>query len=178
MKTLYLLRHAKAERDSASGEDFDRPLDARGRRDSERMGRFLAERDWKPAIVVYSPAARTQQTTEKVIGSWAKPPRTRAEAQLYLAESDRIAASVKTLGDQFASAMIVGHNPGIETLAEALGEHGDKAARKALDTGYPTCALAVIELDIDHWADLSSKSARIVGFYVAKTLDAESEPED
>jgi phosphohistidine phosphatase len=170
MKTLYLLRHAKAERDSASGEDFDRPLAARGRHDSETLGRFLAERDWKPALIVYSPAARTQQTTEAIAAAWTKPPRSRSDKSLYLAEPDQIAVCVQGLPDSLASAMIVGHNPGLEILAGALAEHGDKQARKALDEGFPTCALAVIELDTDHWADLSPRASRIVALHVAKTL--------
>jgi phosphohistidine phosphatase len=170
VKTLYLLRHAKAERDSPSGEDFDRPLDDRGRRDSEAMGRFLAKRDWTPAIIVYSPAARTQQTMELLVGSWRKPPRMRAEQPLYLAEPDRIASCVQGLADSLESAMIVGHNPGLEALAGALAERGAKTARNTLEDGLPTCALAVIELDIEHWSELSPKSARITGLYVAKDL--------
>lgn len=170
MKTLYLLRHAKAERDSASGEDFHRRLAERGRRDSERMGRFLAEQDWIPAIIVYSPSARTLQTVELLIGSWATPPRMQAEKQLYLAEPDRIAASIEAIADDHDSAMIVGHNPGLEALVGALAERGDKQARKKLDAGFPTCALAVIELDVGHWSELSPKSARLVGLYVANDL--------
>lgn len=176
MKTLYLLRHGKAERESASGEDFDRTLDARGRRDSAAMGQFLAGRDWKPALIVTSPAARTLQTAEIVEGSWDKPPKRRAEKSLYLAEPDRIAASVQGLADALPSAMIVGHNPGLEDFTGALAERGDKAARKALDDGLTTCALAIIELDIERWVDLSPKTARLVGLYVAKDLELAAEP--
>jgi phosphohistidine phosphatase len=68
--------------------------------------------------------------------------------------------------------MIVGHNPGLENFAGALAGRGDKPARKALDDGFPTCALAVIELDVERWTDVSPKVARIVGLYVAKDLAA------
>ena len=38
---LTLLRHAKSERDSPSGLDFDRSLTERGRADSKRIGQEI-----------------------------------------------------------------------------------------------------------------------------------------
>lgn len=170
MKTLYLLRHAKAERDASSGEDFDRALDERGRRDCTAMARFLAARGWTPDIVVASPSRRTAETVQLVASAWPATPRIEAEQSLYLAEPERIAGTVQALPDAARSAMIVGHNPGLESFAGALAERGSKPARKALNQGFPTCALAVVELDVERWTDLAVKSAQLTGLYVAKDL--------
>ena len=42
MRQLVLLRHAKAAANSDTGEDFDRPLAARGREDAPVVGKALA----------------------------------------------------------------------------------------------------------------------------------------
>jgi len=43
MRKLLVLRHAKAERDSSTGRDFDRPLAARGWTDAAEVGRVMRE---------------------------------------------------------------------------------------------------------------------------------------
>ena len=58
MKSLTLFRHAKTERDSTTGRDFDRRLMERGQRDSERMGQEIGELGLEYDLVLSSPAAR------------------------------------------------------------------------------------------------------------------------
>ena len=62
MKTLTLLRHAKAERDSPDGSDFARSLNERGRRDAARMGRGNARLGLRFDWVLASPARRVVET--------------------------------------------------------------------------------------------------------------------
>lgn len=61
-RTLFLLRHAKASRDDAMLDDFDRPLTERGIEDAALMGQLIADRGWWPARALVSPAMRTRQT--------------------------------------------------------------------------------------------------------------------
>ena len=64
MKTILLMRHAKAEPGVPGQKDFDRPLAERGNEDALRMGRALAKTGEVPDAIVSSPAARAKQTAE------------------------------------------------------------------------------------------------------------------
>ena len=62
MRRLMLLRHAKTERDTPSGRDFDRRLDERGTHDARDVGQWLARNNYMPDLAWVSPAHRAQQT--------------------------------------------------------------------------------------------------------------------
>src|SRR6266571_8199099 len=64
---LYLLRHAHAG-DPAKwkGDDALRPLSEKGRGQAERLGAFLAAREFKPGAIVTSPRLRALETAEIV----------------------------------------------------------------------------------------------------------------
>ena len=64
MKSLTLFRHAKTERDSESGSDFDRRLAERGQHDSRRMGEEIERLGLDFDLVLSSPAARAAETAE------------------------------------------------------------------------------------------------------------------
>ena len=57
MKSLTLFRHAKTERDSDSGRDFDRRLIERGQDDSRRVGKEISDLGLAFDLVLSSPAA-------------------------------------------------------------------------------------------------------------------------
>src|SRR5438094_761470 len=66
MDRLILLRHAKAENDAPSGDDFDRPLAPRGRREAAAMAGQLAALGIRPDLALVSPSLRTRETWEAV----------------------------------------------------------------------------------------------------------------
>ncbi len=61
MRRLLLLRHAKTETDAPSGQDHDRRLDDRGRRDAAEIGGWIGRHPPFPDRVLVSPAARARQ---------------------------------------------------------------------------------------------------------------------
>jgi len=141
MPHLILLRHAKAEPTAASGRDFDRPLAARGHRDSAIIGQALAAAGFTPDRVLVSAAQRALETWQA-----AKPAFPTAQArivsELYLAPSEQLASLAEEESDA-ASLMIIAHNPGLHEYALAL--HGDDADPRL--AGFPTAAAAVFEMD-------------------------------
>ncbi len=167
MKTLYVLRHAKAERDAPSGEDYDRPLAARGRTDAARLGSL-----WQihPDLIVTSSAKRTLETVEQLTARWPKPVAIQAEDKLYLAPAARLMETVRTFPDTAHSAILVGHNPGIGDLAAQLAHQTPGAARERIRTQYPTCALATFEIAADSWSLVSPGLARLLAFAAPKDL--------
>ena len=74
MARITLFRHAKAETPSSQQDDFSRVLNARGRRNADRMGRFIAENALVPELVIVSCAARTRETHEIAAHHWPDTP--------------------------------------------------------------------------------------------------------
>jgi phosphohistidine phosphatase len=171
MKTLYLLRHAKSSWKDDGIEDFDRPLNKRGRAAAAAMGAHLARREVIPAQVLCSSAKRTRETwahLQAAFGSAAVP--VRFEKGIYLAEPVALLRRLRRLDDSLASAMLIGHNPGLELLAVSLSADGDEDLRRQLASKFPTGTLAVLEAVIDRWADLRPGSCRLTEFVRARDL--------
>ena len=144
MRTLILLRHAKAVRAHEADSDEARGLTGRGRRDAAAAGAAMAEAGLKPALALVSTAERTRETAEHGLAAFA--PETRFEDALYH-------AAPESLWDAFTasdaeSVVIVGHNPGIGDLVSMLvhqAHDGSKLARD-LSGHFPTCAFAAFEI--------------------------------
>lgn len=148
MKTLVLLRHAKAERAAPSGEDFDRALTERGRADARLMGRVLAERGIKPDRALVSAAQRTRDTWEAASESFGDA-EVAFERSLYNADSGTIRRAVDALEEDAGVLIVIGHNPGIHQTAVELTVEG-AAAPSMLDritSRFPTGAAAVFTID-------------------------------
>ena len=175
MKKLLLLRHAKSDR-PAGLEDFDRPLNAKGRRAAPKMAEAMLARDYLPDAVLVSPALRTRETWQ-LMAPVLNVSGYKAEFidQLYLASANRILSVVRHLGPEAKAALIVGHNPGIEDIATRLAsEHQSLEGESALDRikrKYPTCALTVLTFPIESWTDLSIGTGAIVEFLTPSSLD-------
>ena len=56
MKSLYLLRHAKSSWKYPNLDDFERPLNKRGRKNIPFMGKVLKKLKVAPDLVISSPA--------------------------------------------------------------------------------------------------------------------------
>lgn len=148
MNRLILLRHAKAETDAASGDDFDRPLAPRGRREAKAMGAQLAALGFAIDVALVSPALRTRETWE--IAAESLPgAEVRFEKTLYNAEARTIAKLAETAGESRGTVLVVAHNPGLQELAVGLMRDGAAPAafmaRAMRD--FPPAAVAVFDID-------------------------------
>lgn len=152
-KTLYLMRHAKSNWSAAGLSDFDRPLNEQGFRDAPEMGQRLKARGALPGIILCSPAKRAQQTLE-CMGLGIE--NVVFDERIYDASMGELLDIVQTLGNQYDSAMLVGHNPAMTWLINQLSGAGIH--------NMPTCAMAVIELDSSHWAKAGSCPTVLLDF--------------
>lgn len=152
---LILLRHAHAEPAAPGQDDPVRPLSARGIEEADGAAQWLASHP-SPARVICSPARRTRQTAERVLG---------ALGQAELVEDERIyEADPGDLLDVIAahrdagSLLLVGHNPGLESLVALLstGQSGDHR-------GMPPAGIARLALPAD--ATLEPGTARLTDFW-------------
>jgi phosphohistidine phosphatase len=158
MKTLTLLRHAKAERDSPGGGDFERALNARGRENSTRMGREMRRLGLRFDLVLASTAQRVVGTVEGVGGLSPQ-----YDERLYDASTQQLLGIIGSIDDSVEALLIVGHNPGLERLAVQLSNNQVEE--------FPTAALAEIALPIEHWRDIKEASGRLIRFLTPKALD-------
>jgi phosphohistidine phosphatase len=154
MKTLLLLRHAKASRDDPELPDHDRPLKPRGKDDAKNIGRQLCEGDLVPQLIVSSTALRARKTASKVAKQMDYPRAIELTDQLYLSSPRDHLEVVRALPDAEDRVMLVGHNPGLSQFLDAL---------TGAETELATAQLAQVELPIKHWSALAGvKRARLI----------------
>jgi phosphohistidine phosphatase len=142
-RRIVLLRHAKADWSQVS--DHERPLAERGRKDAPVAGRWLAGTGISPNLTLCSTATRTRETWKLVVHELPQRPRTVYEERLYEASLGELIALLNETSDEVRDLLVVGHNPGMHALADALaGEaEGDALARMSRG-GFPTAAIAVL----------------------------------
>ena len=178
MKILGLFRHAKSDWNDARARDFDRPLNKRGRKGAAIMGRHIRDHGVPWARVIASPAVRVAETIE--IGSEAAGAAMPInwDRRIYLASSATLLDLLRELEGDPASVLMVGHNPGLEDLIfDLVPGDGGSPLRAIVEEKYPTAAFAVLECDIDRWADLGEGKARLVHLMRPRDLNAALGPE-
>jgi phosphohistidine phosphatase len=175
MKLLYILRHGKSSAAPPGGPDHDRPLAERGIRESRAVGAECARRGWHPAHALVSSARRTRETFENFAASHAgaggPPIAEEVDSALYLASPDSLRDALAVLGTDAPSVLLVGHNPGLQELSLWLAGKGPSKRRDRLARDFPTGTLAVFQCDIDDWADLRPRHARLDHLTFARDLD-------
>ena len=147
MKTLYVLRHAKSSWDDAELADFDRPLNERGEIAAPFMGEFMAANGFEPQVIVSSPAVRARETARLATEAARFPADIIHDERIYEASPRTLQTVASSINDRFESAMLVGHNPGMEGFVRLMSGRSEE---------MPTAALAVIDLDIERWSDIDS----------------------
>ncbi|MEJ6390856.1 SixA phosphatase family protein [Gymnodinialimonas ulvae] len=148
-RTLILIRHCKSDW-SANQNDHDRPLNPRGRRAAPRLGAFLAQHDLCPDQVLCSDAMRTRETYAGIATSLLDAPAPTLSRALYLGEPDIMLGALRAATGSCVA--LIGHNPGIATLAWQLAETPANDERFAM---YPTGATTVLTIDTP-WTKLST----------------------
>jgi phosphohistidine phosphatase len=177
MKTLTLLRHAKSDWTNKAASDFDRPLNARGHRGAQAIGRELARQGMAFDIVLASPAARVVETVDDVAKGYGRPLSPIYDRRLYLASPAILLAIVRETDDAAERLLLVGHNPGLEALALLITRDDGNALRAELKAKFPTATLAEINLSIDRWRNAEVGAGDLARFIRPRDLDPGLGPE-
>lgn len=163
MKQILLLRHAKSSWDIPQLKDFDRPLSSRGKKDAPRMGTFIKKCEYLPGLVIASPAERAKETTnlcldaaglDEEIVNWNN--------NLYYGTAEDYLEAIKDAPDNIERIMLVGHNPKIEDLANALS--GKANIR------VPTAALMCFEQPANRWDQIRPGLPQLKWMVIPKLL--------
>jgi phosphohistidine phosphatase len=156
MPTLVLLRHAKSDYPPGV-PDAQRPLSARGERDADAAGRWLKAVFPMFDVVVLSPALRAQQTWQR-IEARVTAGEVRVDHRIYDDWGSDLSEVIADLPDSAQQALVIGHNPGIEDLAERWSMSGAEAALARMRRKFPTSGICVLQLP-GVWAGPGSLAA-------------------
>ena len=149
MRYLHLLRHAKSSWDYASQQDFDRPLENRGRKAARLIGEFIEEKGIDFDLVLVSTAARTRETIALIRERAKFAGEVRYDERIYEATASRLLQIIAQIDDVRESVLLVGHNPGIEELLPLLTGEQQRVT---------TANFAKIKLKATKWSgNLTSK---------------------
>ncbi|MEQ1867578.1 MAG: histidine phosphatase family protein [Micropepsaceae bacterium] len=174
MKTVYLLRHAKSGWDDPTLKDHDRTLNDRGREAAPKIGAYIMSKRYRPDAILCSTARRTVETFDLIKDALGAGSNVKFEETLYLAELRHLIERLRWLDDGLKSAMIIGHNPGLEQLANTLPRTPANAAEEKLHRRmrekFSTCALAVIKLPAKAWREIKPGTGTLVDFVRPRDL--------
>ncbi len=174
MKTIYILRHAKSDWAGAGLKDHDRPLNERGREAAPKMGAYLKSKKYKPEVILCSSARRTMETCDLIRPFVGSKVNVEVDESLYLAEPRRLIERLRSLNDDIESAMLIGHNPGLEQLANGLSAspatQEEERLHRRMREKFSTCALAVIAMPVKAWREVKMGSGSLQDFMRPKDL--------
>ncbi len=161
-RILTLIRHAKSDWGHPELSDYDRPLNERGNQDAPRMGAELNERGINFDLVIAS-TARRAITTARAICEGIDYPEERIEKnrELYLASTGTMLQIINGVDSAIQRLAIVTHNPGITSLANALGD-------RPIDN-VPTCGVVMLETESE-WRFLKPKGCKTIDFIYPKMI--------
>ena len=133
---LYLLRHADAgDPDRWQGPDAARPLSDKGRRQAERLGRFLAASEFAADAFITSPKVRAHETAELVASALGIA--ISLDERLAVGFGFRDIEAILAAAGSPRRAVLVGHDPDfseiLSSLAGAPGLGMRKGAMARLD---------------------------------------------
>lgn len=122
MNHLILLRHGKSDW-KYDVNDFNRPLKRRGKDAAFRVGKWLAEHNYQPDLILSSPAERAYKTAKLCVsGMGMDEQKIETNRRLYLANVDDIVKVLENHCYEASTVMVVGHNPGLDDMVHYLSD--------------------------------------------------------
>ncbi len=169
-RLLYLLRHAKSSRTDRTLADFDRPRTTKGLTECGSLREYLRLADVEPDLILCSPATRTRETLAAIEAALGEPAKPDFDRKIYDGGPKQLLARLRRLPEAASSAMLVGHNPAVQSLALRLAVKGDTKALARMAAKFPAGALAILVVEKPHWQDLGPKTCRLHSFVTPRDL--------
>ncbi len=165
MKTLFLVRHAKSSWKYPNLNDFERPLNQRGRKNAPFMGKVLKKLKVAPDLVISSPANRAAMTARVIAAAINYPlEKIRYTETIYEFGENALVDVVKQIDDAANKVMVVGHNPALTAMANTIADQPV--------SNIPTSGVFCVDLDISSWANISAHCGKLKFFEFPKKRKA------
>lgn len=170
MKRLGLLRHAKSSWADFGLSDFDRPLKKRGIKAAKAMGEELRRREVAFDLVLASPAKRIIETVACFENGYGRSLDSKFERGIYEASALELWRIVERASNGSDSLLLVGHQPGLQSLATMIASRSDPRHHDIKDY-FPTAAFAMIAFDTDDWRSIEPGSGRVELYLTPRALE-------
>ena|SRR5690348_4836944 len=166
MKTLLLIRHAKAEKEAPSSKDFDRPLATQGRTDASLIAQRVKAAGITPQLLITSSALRAITTARLMAKEWGYPEeKISREPGLYYADMSSFHDIIQHIDNKINTGALFSHNPVISQVAASFTD-------SEVDH-FPTCGALALRLHCDTWKDFLKAKKEILLFeYPGKTVSS------
>lgn len=171
-KTLYILRHAKAETGASYQDDHQRGLTERGVEAATLMGKYMLRHSITPERVLCSTAERACATWQHVQAVFKEKLPVEYSERLYLSSANETLNLIASTPEEVGSLLVVGHNPGFHQLALALSATGEEALLDRLVLKYPTCAFTAINLGETAWSNIAKTKGELTLFVTPASLSS------
>jgi len=159
MKKLYLVRHAKSSWKDLSIEDFDRPLNARGKNDAPLMGKILSKKKINVELIISSPAKRTRDTANFIAHKIGYTNEIMFNKSIYESSTDDLLDVIKNFSNNLNNVMLIGHNPGLTNLINYLSNEDL--------SNIPTCGIVALKFK-KLWSEIERNDCEIIFFEYPK----------
>lgn len=116
MKTIYLVRHAKAEEKTIPENDFGRSLTSKGILNSIKLGKRLKKMHIHPDLIISSPAPRALQTAKIIQEYIHYAGELILDKNIYDSSAAELLNIIRKTDRDIKYLMLVGHNPSFNEL--------------------------------------------------------------
>ena len=146
MKSVILFRHGKSDWDAVYNTDHNRPLAKRGIKAAKRMGKYLADLDQMPDLVISSPAVRAKTTVQLAMetGEWSSE--FKLDRSIYGGASGTLLDLLYNINDSMGVACLVGHEPTFSSFISNCTNSGW--------IRFPTASMARLDFEVSAWKEI------------------------
>ena len=174
MFELYVMRHSKSSWSNLNLEDFDRPLNKRGKKNAKLVCEFFVKKKINFDYVLISSSKRTQKTLKILLKKIKKPKKIFLSKKLYLADEKKIIEYIKKVPKKYNSILLINHEPVITNLVRDLIKNHNNNLFKLLNYKFSTSAFAKINFKIKDWSEVVNKGV-LKEFIRPKDIQVSSE---
>ena len=160
-KKLIIVRHSKSSWKDLSLDDFNRPLNKRGKEDGPIISNYLSKKTNFIDFLHSSSSVRTFETS-KFFTERIKFGKVKYDDSLYHSSSGSILNLIKNYSNEYSSVMLIAHNPGLTHLINQI-------TNISLDN-LPTTGLAEIHFSCNKWDEISFKNSNLIDLKFPKQL--------
>ncbi|HIB32989.1 MAG TPA: histidine phosphatase family protein [Candidatus Marinimicrobia bacterium] len=146
MKSVILFRHGKSDWDAVYNTDHNRPLAKRGIKAAKRMGKYLADLDQMPDLVISSPAVRAKTTVQLAMESGEWSSEFKLDRSIYGGSSGTLLDLLYNINDSMGVACLVGHEPTFSSFISNCTNSGW--------IRFPTASMARLDFEVSAWKEI------------------------
>ena len=157
MFELYVMRHSKSSWSNIKLNDFDRPLNRRGKKNTKLICEFFVKKKYHFDYIMLSSSKRTKKTLKILLKKIEKPKRIFSSKKLYLTDEKKIIEKIKKISKKYKSILLINHEPAVRNLVRDLVKNHNTSLFKLLNYKFSTSAFAKIKFNINSWSEIDKK---------------------